>query len=172
VISATNRNLAELVASGRFREDLLYRLNLISVHLPPLRERPGDIPLVAERFLTATAALYGRENVTISPAALKWLQLQPWNGNFRQLKHAIERALLVGRNPALEIEDFQLETAAEPSTPDGLPRVGAMTIDEMEKAMILKAMRQYDGNVSKVAEALGISRPALYRRFEKYGIEG
>jgi DNA-binding NtrC family response regulator len=172
VISATNRNLAELVATGRFREDLLYRLNLISVHLPPLRERPGDIPIVAERFLAATAALYGRENVAISPAALKWLQLQPWNGNFRQLKHAIERALLVGRNPALEIEDFQLETATEPTTPDGLPRVGAMTIDEMEKAMILKAMRQYDGNVSKVAEALGISRPALYRRFEKYGIEG
>lgn len=173
VISATNRVLAEMVASGQFREDLLYRLNLIAVHLPPLRERSSDIPLIANHFLTSMATVYQRAGLSISDAALKWLQSLPWPGNIRQLKHLIERTILVSGKDVLEVEDFRLPMEMETSdaSKDSLPQVGSMTLDEMERAMIIKAMKHHGGNISRVAEALGMSRAALYRRFEKYGIE-
>lgn len=173
VISATNRNLAEMVASGHFREDLLYRLNLIAVHLPPLRERSSDVRLIANHFLASMAKVYRRAELSISDAALKWLQSLPWPGNIRQLKHLIERTILVSGKDVLEVEDFRLplEMEASESSKDTLPQVGSMTLDEMEKAMILKALKHHSGNISRVAEALGMSRAALYRRFEKYGIE-
>ncbi len=173
VISATNRNLAELVAAGQFREDLLYRLNLITIHLPPLRERKGDIPILADHFLGGMSAGYRRPNLRIGDAARRWLQQQPWPGNIRQLKHLLERALLVSGKDVLEIADFELtvEMDARDERKDVLPQVGSMTIDDMEKAMIVKAMNHYQGNISKVADALGLSRAALYRRFEKYGIK-
>jgi two-component system, NtrC family, response regulator len=173
VISATNRNLAEMVASGAFREDLLYRLNLIAIHLPALRERAGDIPLLARRFLDNLSKVYRRANLSLGGAAERWLQQQPWPGNIRQLRHTIERALLLGNHDALEVAEFELamEMDAHDERRDALPQVGAMTLDDMEKAMIVKAMSHYDGNISKVAEALGLSRAALYRRFEKFGIK-
>ncbi|MBS1812538.1 MAG: sigma-54-dependent Fis family transcriptional regulator [Acidobacteria bacterium] len=173
VISATNRNLAEMVSSGHFREDLLYRLNLIAVHLPPLRERSSDIPLIANHFLTSMAKVYRRADLSISDGALKWLQSLPWPGNIRQLKHLIERTILVSGKEVLEVDDFRLpmEMEASDSHKDSLPQVGSMTLDEIEKAMILKALKHHGGNISRVAEALGMSRAALYRRFEKYGIE-
>jgi len=173
VISATNRNLTEMVSTGQFREDLLYRLNLIAVHLPPLRERPSDIPLVATHFLENIAKVYRRAGLSISEAALQWLQGQPWPGNIRQLKHLIERTILVSGRDVIEVEDFRLplEMEARESSRDSLPQVGSMTMDDIEKAMIIKAMKYYGGNISRVAEALGMSRAALYRRFEKYGIE-
>ncbi len=172
VISATNRNLAEMVDTGGFREDLLYRLNLIAIHLPPLRERPGDIPLLARHFLRRLAHLYRRPEAAFADAALRWLQHQPWPGNIRQLRHVIERALLVGSHDLLQVSDLELalEMDAREERRDPLPQVGAMTIDDMEKAMIVKALEHYQGNVSKVAESLGLSRAALYRRFEKFGI--
>lgn len=172
VISATNCNLSELVAAGRFREDLLYRLNLIAVHLPPLRERVEDIRLIAEGFLEDLAKVYRRKRLSIGEEAMRWLQNQRWPGNIRQLRHLIERALLVSGKDLLQVEDFQLtlEMDARDEGRDALPRVGSMTIDDLEKAMIVKALKHYDGNISKVAEALGLSRAALYRRFEKYGI--
>ncbi|MEW6126453.1 MAG: sigma-54 dependent transcriptional regulator [Acidobacteriota bacterium] len=173
VISATNRNLQEMVAAGQFREDLLYRLNLIAVHLPALRERPTDIPLLARHFAAGIAKIYSRDEIQVSDAALHWLQGLNWPGNIRQLKQLIERAILVSNKAVLEIEDFRLplDMAVNEKSKDELPDVGRMTIDEMEKAMILKSLAHYDGNISRVAEALGLSRPALYRRFEKYGIK-
>jgi transcriptional regulator with PAS, ATPase and Fis domain len=173
VISATNRNLPEMVAAGAFREDLLYRLNLIAIHLPPLRERPADIPIVAHYFLDSLAKVYRRAGLSISDEALRWLRNQRWPGNIRQLRHTIERALLISGEDVLGIEDFELasEMDAREERKDALPQVGSMTIDDMEKAMIIKAMKYHDGNISKVAEALGLSRAALYRRFEKYGIK-
>ena len=170
VISATNRNLAQLVERGDFREDLLYRLNLIAIHIPPLRERVDDVPLLAEHFLDAVAASYGRK-VLVCPAALAWLQGMTWPGNVRQLKHLIERTVLIAAKDVLEADDFALAMEMEARTPqDPLPSVGAMTMDDIERNMIAKCMKHYGGNISKVAEALGMSRPALYRRLEKYGI--
>jgi two-component system NtrC family response regulator len=174
VVSATNRNLAEMVRAGTFREDLLYRLNLIAVHLPPLRERAEDVPVLATRFLAAVGAAHGRDGLRLSAPAQRFLQAQPWPGNVRQLRQWIERAVLVSARETLEPEDLsaaaEMEGAGSPR--DQLPAVGSMTMDEIEKAMILKSLRHHGGNVSRVAEALGLSRAALYRRFEKYGIEG
>ena len=172
VITATNRPLGELVARGEFREDLLYRINLITLHLPALRARAGDIPILAARFLRTVGQVYGRDDVRIGPEAMRWLVQQPWPGNVRQLRQWIERTVLMIDRPVLEIADFQMIAAMEPqeAARDVLPPVGSMTMDEIEKAMIVKSLRHHGGNVSRVAEALGLSRAALYRRFEKYEI--
>ena len=172
VISATNRNLADLIGRGEFREDLLYRLNLIALHLPSLAERREDIPLLALHFLQSIARVYRRTEISLSPATLSWLKTLEWPGNIRQLKHLIERTMVVVSKPVLEVEDFSLPVEMEPRDlrKRPLPLPGSMTLDEMEKAMILQCMEQYSGNISKVAEALGLSRPALYRRMEKYGL--
>ncbi|HEV2853314.1 MAG TPA: sigma-54 dependent transcriptional regulator [Thermoanaerobaculia bacterium] len=174
VASATNRDLSELVAKGQFREDLLYRLNLIAVRLPALRERRGDVPLLARHFLDLSARTYRRGPVAITDRALGWLQDQPWPGNIRQLKQTIERAVLVLDGDRLDVADLVILSGLDEREARGttaLPSPGSMTLDEMEKAMIVKCMRHYEGNVTKVAEALGLSRAALYRRFEKYGLE-
>src|SRR5690349_13774985 len=175
VISATNRDLAELVEKGQFREDLLYRLNLIAVRLPPLRERRGDVPLLARHFLDLCAKTYRRSPVAITDRALSWLQDQPWPGNIRQLKQTIERAVLVLDGDRLDVTDLValsgLEARDTARGGTALPSPGSMTLDEMEKAMIVKCMRHYEGNITRVAEALGLSRAALYRRFEKYGLD-
>ncbi len=173
VVSATNRPLHEMTACGDFREDLLYRLNLITLHLPPLRERKGDIPQLANSFLYAAGQSYGIYQRSLSTEAIRWLQAQPWPGNIRQLRHTVERALLVSRGATLEIPDFVDSSRLSPSSreTDRVPEVGAMTIEEMEKAMIEKTMWRHGGNISRVAETLGLSRTALYRRLEKHGIK-
>lgn len=173
VISATNRTLAEMVGRGTFREDLLYRINLITVHIPPLRERPEDIPMLASRFVQAVSHSYGRDDLTMSPAAVNWLRRQSWPGNIRQLRQWIERTALVSRHDTLEVSDFESAVAMEApdSSKTTLPDVGSMTMDEIEKAMIEKSMRHHDGNITRVADSLGLSRAALYRRLEKYGIQ-
>jgi DNA-binding NtrC family response regulator len=172
VVSATNRNVSEMVLKGEFREDLLYRLNLIAVHLPPLRERADDIPLLAAHFLGTLAEFYRRDRLSIGPAALRWLQALRWPGNVRQLRQWIERAVLVSDREVLEVADFASTAEMEPGADarEALPAVGSMTMDEIERAMILKSMRHHAGNVTRAAEALGLSRAALYRRLEKYGI--
>lgn len=173
VIAATNRNLPEMVAQGSFREDLLYRLNLISVELPPLRERRGDVMLLAEHLMAECARLYGRGDMRLTARARSWLVDQSWPGNVRQLKQVIERAVLVGGGEELEVDDFlafaDLAPSAAPNT--ALPEVGAMTLDELEQAMIEKTLRHFDGNISRAAKSLGLSRGALYRRCEKFGLE-
>jgi two-component system NtrC family response regulator len=172
VVSATNRPLADLVAQGDFREDLLYRINLIAIHLPPLRERPDDTPVLASRFLQRAAQVYQRDPLTLSVAAQRWLQAQPWPGNVRQLRQWVERAVVVGTSDRLEVQDFvdAADAPARDLPSESLPAVGSMTMDEIERAMIVKSLRHHAGNISKVAESLGLSRAALYRRFEKYEI--
>jgi two-component system, NtrC family, response regulator len=172
VAAATNRVLHELVQRGEFREDLLYRLNLINIHLPPLRERRGDIPPLANHFLRLANEAYRTEVAAISSRAMEWLKSLTWPGNIRQLRQTIERAVLIRGGRELDVDDFFAVRDAGPAAPRdiALPDAGSMTLDEMEKRMIVKCMKHYEGNVSRVAEALGLSRAALYRRFEKYGI--
>jgi DNA-binding NtrC family response regulator len=173
VVSATNRTLPEMVARGEFREDLLYRLNLIAVHLPPLRERRDDIPVLATRFLKTLGEMYRREGLGLDDGALPWLQAQPWPGNVRQLRQALERVVLVSPRSTLGVEDLsaagQMEAAG--AGRDLLPPVGSMTMDELERAMIVKSLQHHAGNISRVAESLGLSRAALYRRLEKYELK-
>ena len=172
VISATNADLPQLIAHGDFREDLLYRLNLIAVHLPALRERRDDIPMLAGHFLQQMKSLYRRNTATISPAAMKWLKGLQWQGNIRQLRQVIERTLLMTSVDLLDIDNFAASMSAQAEKEKReLPPVGSMTLDEIEKAMITKTMEYHDGNITRVAEALGLSRAALYRRFEKFGIK-
>ncbi|HKO58722.1 MAG TPA: sigma-54 dependent transcriptional regulator [Thermoanaerobaculia bacterium] len=172
VIAATNRDLHELVSGGEFREDLLYRLNLITIQLPPLRERRGDVPRLANHFLRLAAQAYGAEVDALTPRAVEWLRGQPWPGNIRQLRQVIERAVLIRGGRELDVDDFMaVRDAAARRDPAALPEPGAMTLDEIEKAMIEKCLRAYDRNLSRVAEALGLSRAALYRRLEKYGLD-
>ena len=172
VISATNRNLAEMVTHGEFREDLLYRINLIAIHLPPLRERTGDVPLLARRFLHAIAQAYGRGPLALADDVVGWLQSQPWPGNIRQLRQWIERAVLVSGRDELRVEDFRTSAAMEAreTATDSLPAVGSMTMEQLERGMIEKSLRHHGRNLTKVADSLGLSRAALYRRLEKYGI--
>ncbi|ANM31691.1 chemotaxis protein CheY [Acidobacteria bacterium Mor1] len=172
VVSATNRDLAAEVAAGNFREDLLYRLNLISIRLPALRERPSDIPLLANHFCREFGEHYGRGPLQLDADAVAWLCAEPWPGNVRQLRQTIERAVLVLEGDRLRAADLKLlsELEARPEEPS-LPAAGEMTLDQMEKAMIEKCLGHYGSNVSRVAEALGLSRAALYRRFQKYGID-
>jgi DNA-binding NtrC family response regulator len=172
VIAATNRVLHELVQRGDFREDLLYRLNLINIHLPPLRDRRGDVPPLANHFLRLANEAYRTDVASISARAMDWLKSQPWPGNIRQLRQTIDRAVLLRGGRELDVDDFFAIRDAGPAEPRdvALPDAGTITLDEMEKRMIVKCLKHYEGNISRVAEALGISRAALYRRFEKYGI--
>ena len=171
VIAATNRQLNDLVARGEFREDLLYRLNLITIQLPPLRERRGDVPPLATHFLRRAGEAYRVEVESISPRGMEWLKGQNWPGNIRQLRQLIERAVLIRGRRELDVDDFAAVRDVSSREEQTLPEVGAMTLDEIERAMIEKSMRHYEGNVSRVAESLGLSRAALYRRLEKYGIQ-
>jgi two-component system, NtrC family, response regulator len=173
VVAATNRNLADMVSRGEFREDLLYRINLIPIHLPPLRERRDDIPVLASRFLQTVVQMYGRDPITFSDDARRWLQTQPWPGNVRQLRHWIERAVLINPSNVLGVNDVRTSVAMERADPDAdvLPPVGSMTMDEIERGMIEKALKHHGRNLSRVADALGLSRAALYRRLEKYEIQ-
>ncbi len=173
VVTATNRNLQQAVEEGRFREDLLYRINLISVQLPPLRERREDIPLLARHFLAQAVQKYGRERTGLDPGAADWLQRQEWPGNARQLRHVIERTLLVTGADHLEAAHFARTRepgGGEPAR-DQLPPVGAMTMEEIERSMVLKSLQHHGGNLTRAAESLGMSRAALYRRLEKHGIK-
>ncbi|WP_229257399.1 sigma-54-dependent transcriptional regulator [Duganella callida] len=170
VVSATNRELAELVAAGEFREDLFYRLNLITIRLPPLRERRSDIPLLARHIIAEVAAGYGLPAASIAPQALEWLSAQPWPGNIRQLKQTLERTLLlVGRN---ELRQADFVEQHEHGGAAGKARLGVdgMTLEQVERHMIVHALEQHQGNISRVAKTLGLSRTALYRRLERHGL--
>ena len=172
VICATNRNLAEMVAEGIFREDLLYRINLITIKLPALRERPADIPLLVNFFVNNLREIYNRPNLSVSPHAMKWLQRLQLPGNIRQLKNLVERTILVTKKDQLDEDDFrpQVEITSVKKGTLQLPEVGNFTLEEMEIQMINKAMDFHKNRISKVAKSLGITRGALYRRLEKYNI--
>lgn len=172
VISATNKDLEAMVAEETFREDLYYRINLIKLTLPPLRERPGDIPLLAEHFVETMQRLYQRSELQLTPGARKWLRRQTFPGNIRELRNLVERTVLVTPHAELTADDFAanyqpLENSRETIT---LPEVGDVSLEEMEIEMIRRAMQQYAGNITQVARALGLTRSALYRRLQKYDI--
>jgi DNA-binding NtrC family response regulator len=169
VVAATNRNLAELVAQGRFREDLFYRLNLITLHLPALRERAADIPRLAQHFIRQLQATYQRPGLRLGAAAAHYLQAQLLPGNIRELKNLVERAALTSPNDELTPADFQPENSlihvAAPSPPPG-----TLTLEALEEQAIRQSVALHRGNLSQVARALGLSRGALYRRLDKFGI--
>jgi DNA-binding NtrC family response regulator len=171
VVSATNRDLADMVERGTFREDLFYRLNLITIRLPPLRERPGDIPLLVSTFIEHLKLLYARPQLRVSKEALSWLKELPLPGNIRELKNLVERTVLVSRNEELTLADFTSQQAtSKKGNIAAKSAAGLATLDQMEEVMIQKAMQLHKGNISKVARSLGLSRATLYRRLEKYQI--
>jgi DNA-binding NtrC family response regulator len=163
MLSATNANLAEAVASGDFREDLLYRLNTVEIRLPPLRDRLDDIPLLAEHFLAKQATRYARSVEGFSSSAMDALLSHTWPGNVRELQHAVERSVLMARGSRIEASDLGLRRRA-----DGSVLHDELTLDEAERLLIEKALERYQGNVSRAAEALGLSRSALYRRLQRH----
>jgi len=172
VVCATNRPLQEMVLKGSFREDLLYRINLVTIHLPPLRERKGDISLLVDFFINNLREIYNRPGLAISPQGMKWLKQLSLPGNIRQLKNLVERSVLVSKKDYLDIPDFQSQLEASPKAEGNiqLPQVGSITLEQLEMRMITKAMDFYKNRITKVAKALGITRSALYRRLEKYNI--
>jgi DNA-binding NtrC family response regulator len=164
LLSATNADIGAAVREGRFREDLLYRLNTVEIHLPALRERREDIPALARHFLCIEAAHYQKPIQEFSDEALAALDRHSWPGNVRELEHAIERAVLMARGDRIEAADLALRARdqGEGSGPGGL------TLEEAERIVIEKALDRFDGNVSKAADALGLSRSALYRRLQRH----
>ena len=173
VICATNKNIEAMVEQGKFREDLLYRINLVKIFLPPLRNRKEDTPLLTLHFLTNLKEIYNRPQLNITPEALNWLKELPFPGNIRELKNLVERTILLNDRDRLNIDDFkkQLEKVPQKSDVSRFPAVGEMSLEEMEIRMIKKAMEFHQNKISEVAKSLGISRNALYRRLEKYNIE-
>jgi DNA-binding NtrC family response regulator len=166
ILSATNADLDQEVTAGRFRQDLLYRLNTVRIHVPALRERPEDIPLLATHFLQGYVTKYRKAITGFNKSAMKALLDYPWPGNVRQLDHAIERAVLMAQMPQLGPADLGLQ----PAEPVG-PHFENMTMDQIERWAVRRAFERHCGDISKAAEALGLSRAALYRRLEKYQIE-
>ncbi len=172
VICATNRHLEDMVAKGQFREDLFYRINLITVRLPALRERPADIPRLVNFFIDNLKTLYGRPNLQVSKEAQQWLKGLSLPGNIRQLKNVVERAVLLAPGDTLTVADFEKHVSFNHSSLSSfLPSPSIMTLDQMERQMIERAMAHHHNRVANVARALGITRFALYRRLEKYGIK-
>jgi DNA-binding NtrC family response regulator len=164
-LSATNSNLGAEVAADRFRQDLLFRLNTIEIHVPPLRERREDILLLARHFLEQHLQRYRKARLDFHEAAVQVLLEYPWPGNVRELDHAIERAVLMSQGSQIQAADLGLRSSREAAT-----RLDEMSLEEVESFLIRKTLARFDGNVSRAAEALGLSRSALYRRLEKHGL--
>src|ERR1035437_9815484 len=165
ILAATNADVRAEVAAGRFREDLFFRLNTVEIHLPPLRERRDDIPLLAGHFLKQFAARYRRPVTGFSPDGMRALLEYSWPGNVRELAHAIERATLLAEGDAVTAADLNFRAAT-----DAAPKLDEMSLEEVERALITKALARHEGNVSLAAQALGLSRSALYRRLQRHGL--
>jgi len=163
VLSATNAQLPTEVHAGRFREDLLFRINTIEIHLPPLRERREDIPLLAAHFLRQHAQRYRKPLSAFEPAAMQALLDYPWPGNVRELDHAIERAVLLATSERIRAGDLALREARDAS-----PRLDEMSLEEVERYLMQRTLARCDSNVSQAAKALGLSRSAFYRRLQKH----
>jgi DNA-binding NtrC family response regulator len=166
VLSATNADLKAEAEAGRFRPDLLFRLNTIEIQLPPLRDRREDIPLLAKHFLEIYARRYRKHLTAFDAAAMQLLQEYSWPGNVRELDHAVERSVLMAQQQLIGAVDLGLRSAR----PAGAGRLEEMSLEEVESFLIRKALSRHSNNVSHAAEALGLSRSALYRRMQRYGI--
>jgi DNA-binding NtrC family response regulator len=165
VLSATNADVSQEIQAGRFREDLLFRLNTIEIRLPPLRERREDLPLLANYFLRQFSQRYRKHLTGFESAAMQTLLEYPWPGNVRELEHAVERAVLMAQSDMVRSSDLGLRAGRE-----GAGRIEEMGLEDVECLLIKKAVARYEGNVSAAADALGLSRSALYRRLKKYGL--
>src|SRR5688500_3970798 len=159
VVCGTNKDLNKMVRESSFWEDLFYRINLISIHLPALRERPKDIPLLVNFFIGTRKEIYNRPDLTVSRDAMKWLQQLPWPGNIRQLKNVVERSVLMSRKDQLEIDNFRLqpEQSAAQKAELNLPQPGTLTLEEIEVLMIKKALDFHKNKISRAAESLGLT---------------
>ena len=175
LISATNADLAAEVARGAFRKDLLFRINTVELRLPPLRERREDIVPMARRFLARAGARYGRPGMVLGANAERGLLAYAWPGNVRELSHVIERAVLMGQGDRIETLEFGLGDAtlapAASQPAEAAPAGDDLDLDRAEERMVRRALERSEGNVQRAAELLGLSRAALYRRFEKFGIQ-
>lgn len=169
IVAATNRDLTALVAQGRFREDLFYRLNVVDIHLPSLKERRDDIPLLVARFIRELAEKNHVDVTGITPAALKLLEAHDWPGNVRELRNTIEKMVVLSAGGQLDVADVP-DSLRAPAAPAVLPTTG--TLGENEKAQILAVLRDVDGNRTEAARKLGISRRTLYRKLDEYAKEG
>lgn len=169
IISATNKNLAEMVAEGTFREDLFYRINLITIRIPALRERPEDIPLLATYFAKKQTELNHLPEIEFSSEAIRFLQKLSYPGNIRELKNLVDRTILVSGKKSVTDKDFKEQYTELPLNTD-TKNNSILSLEQVEKDMILKAIRLYGSNHTKIATALGLTRQTLYRRLEKYGI--
>jgi DNA-binding NtrC family response regulator len=165
VLSATNVDLQQEVQQGNFREDLLYRLNTVEIRLPPLRDRRDDIPLLAAHFLDRHQRKYRRQLDGFDRNAMQALLAHPWPGNVRELQHVVERSVLMASGDQIREEDLGLQPRRDAST-----RLADMSLEEAERTLIQQALTRHDGNVSRAAEALGLSRSALYRRLSRHGL--
>jgi DNA-binding NtrC family response regulator len=165
IISATNSDLRAACAAGEFREDLLFRLNTVEIHLPPLRERREDIPALAAHFLSRYASRYRRPVQRFESSALQLLTQYSWPGNVRELEHTLERAVLMCRTSEIQPSDLGLSALRAQNQ-----SLEELSLEAVESILIRKALQRYQGNISQAADALGLSRGALYRRMEKYGL--
>jgi len=169
IVSATNADLPKMVQERTFREDLFYRINLITVHLPALRERREDIPLLVRHFADQQCQANRLPKVDFTPEAMEYLKKLPYPGNIRELKNLVERTLLVSGKETLDAEDFKAQNIQSANL-SSVQNMEGLTLEEMERQRILQALEQYGNNMTQVATALGVSRPSLYRRLEKYNI--
>jgi DNA-binding NtrC family response regulator len=167
LICATNNNIHEMVDEGKFRQDLLYRINTVEIHLPPLRERTGDISLLAEHFLNVFSKKYKKKITKISQAAHKKLNTYGWPGNVRELQHALERTVIMCESGTLEPDDFILTQSRKKQSD---VEIDTYNLDDIERKVIEKVLKQSQGNISKAAQDLGLTRTSLYRRMEKYDL--
>ena len=167
LISATNLPIHKRASTGEFRQDLLYRINTVEIHLPPLRERQADIPPLIEHFLERFRKKYNKSVMLVSPAALRMLQRYGWPGNVRELQHAVERAVIMSGSSSLEVQDFALsfETGAAATI-----ALEEFNLDQVERVVIARALDRHQGNISQTASELGLTRASLYRRIQKYGL--
>jgi DNA-binding NtrC family response regulator len=165
IVSATNSSLVDEVTGGRFRQDLLFRLNTIEIQLPALRDRREDIPALAAHFLRQHAQRYRKTITAFESAALQALLDHPWPGNIRELDHAVERGVLMAQGSVIRLAELGLRIDR-----DATSRIEDMSLEDVEGFLIKKAMARFDGNVSQAAKALGLSRSALYRRLQRYGL--
>lgn len=169
LICATNMPIYDMVKENKFRQDLLYRVNTIEVEIPPLRDRMEDIPLLANHFLAFYAKKYNKSARTISEPAIKRMQKYHWPGNVRELQHAIERAVIMSSGAVLKPEDFFFSSST-PEKEDVNVMLEQFHLEEVEKILIRKVLKKYDGNITQAANELGLTRSSLYRRLEKYGL--
>ncbi len=169
LISATNQPITALATEKKFRQDLLYRINTVEIHLPPLRDRAGDIPLLIQHFLGSYGQRYHKPDLTVPQATVDALARYPWPGNVRELEHAVERAIILCEGDVLRPTDFFV--AATPME-EAAPEEGSieMKLDALERSAIQKTLSKHDGNITQAAKELGMTRTALYRRLEKYGL--